>query len=362
MPKLLILALICSSIALLSMCESGGGGSNNPQNANGSGLDDLTDVSSGTADSIDDLVMDTGSSDIHLSGDVSAQPGDIATGEDAASKPAEACTLNSRVGFFEVANWQGYATVAGEVSEGVIPLTVLQPLEQEGGCWLMRRENPFCDPPCGAGQLCDHSSQCIPYPEKKDVGTVTISGLKESVEMTPDPVNNYYDTTVPYPLFDPASPIELIATGGDLEGFSLSATGVVTLEVPDIEWTMKKNEPLALSWVPVVSGAHIYLSINVDQHGNSPVTMFCNFEDNGSAEIPSTLVTKLLEYGVSGFATADIYRRTLDSTNISAGCVELVVFSHVQGLLKVEGHVPCFTNADCPPGETCKVEINTCVQ
>lgn len=342
------------------MCESGGGNSGNQQNS-GSVLDDLTDTTSSGADGVGGVLTDLVLEDFQ-SADVSEGPDDVGSMSEDVSTAPEACPLNSRVGFFEVANWQGYSTVAGEVSEGVIPLTVLQPLEQEGGCWLMRRENPFCDPPCGAGQLCDHSSKCIPYPEKKSVGTVTISGLNEPVEMNPDPVNNYYDTTVPYPLFDPMSPIKLTATGGQLEGFSLSAVGVATLNVPNVEWTMKKNEPLPLVWEPVTSGAHIYLSINVDQHGNSPVTMFCEFDDNGNAEVPSTLVTKLLEYGVSGFATADMYRRTLDSITISTGCVELLVFSHVQGLLQVEGHVPCFIDADCPPGETCKVEINTCVQ
>jgi hypothetical protein len=105
----------------------------------------------------------------------------------------------------------------------------------------------------------------------------------------------------------------------------------------------------------------MYMRVNVDQHGNSPVTMVCDVEDDGQHTIPSGIITNLLEYGVSGFATFDLYRRTVDSTWLEPGCVELRIFSYMQGKLMVEGHVPCFTDMDCSDGEVCKVAINTCV-
>jgi hypothetical protein len=65
--------------------------------------------------------------------------------------------------------------------------------------------------------------------------------------------------------------------------------------------------------------------------------------------------------GVSGFATAHLYRRTVDSTTLSVGCVQLTVSSYVYGKLQVTGHTACNVPPDCPEGETCDVAIQTCV-
>ena len=273
----------------------------------------------------------------------------------------EACPTEKRVGYFEVAHWGFYAAVAGHVTDGVIPLEVLQAKEIDGDCRLMRKENPFCDPPCGAGQLCNHDGTCLQYPENKSVGTVTVEGLLEAVVMEPSITNAYAETDVNMPFFENNAKVSLIAQGADVEGFTLYGYGVEDLVVAASILTLIKGEDLNVTWTASEGKGNIHMRLNVDQHGNSPVTMVCDLPDTGSALLPGVLLKILLEYGVSGFATFDIYRRTVDSVWLGDSCVELRTLSFSPGKVLVEGHVPCFGDNDCPEGETCKVAINTCV-
>ena len=196
------------------------------------------------------------------------------------------------------------------------------------------------------------------------MGQVLIDGLLTEelpFDLKMDPTNNYWDTLVPYPLFEPGSEITLTAAGDTFEGFTLRGIGVEQLEIVDRYWTMEEGADLALSWTPVEGPGEIYITLNIDQHGNSPVTMFCRAEDTGNFSIAATLVDLLLNYGVSGFATANIFRRTVDSVEIEPGCVELLTFSHIRGMLDVAGHTACFSDNDCPDEQICDFLIQTCI-
>ena len=92
------------------------------------------------------------------------------------------CALADRVGGFSVAMEEIYTAFSGSVADGVVPVTVLEQVGGEGDCVLLRRNNPFCDPPCSPGQTCDFDGSCIPYPVNQDVGTVSVSGLAQAVE------------------------------------------------------------------------------------------------------------------------------------------------------------------------------------
>jgi len=66
------------------------------------------------------------------------------------------------------------------------------------------------------------------------------------------------------------------------------------------------------------------------------VTLVCNAEDNGSSTVPAEMVNALMDFGFTDFAKADIYRRTVDSTETTYGCVEFKVMSHREVDLRVE--------------------------
>jgi hypothetical protein len=275
-----------------------------------------------------------------------------------------ACAGDEHVGWFELAQWEdadpsiAFSTVTGVVMDGVIPTTVLFEELSEGDCTLWRKVNPFCDPGCGTDEVCTHDGECAPYPAQLDLGTVTVEGLGGALSMEPDGFANYWDTSVGYPLFEPGARLRVRSDSG----LELRGLGVDSLRVDDPAWQITRGEDLEVSWIPGTAEARITLSFNVDQHGNSPITMRCEVDDLGSATVPAAVLEALLDRGVSGFASGWMRRGSADRTTTEHGCVDLQVYSHRGTELTVEGHIPCSWDGDCPDGWSCDLETNTCVE
>lgn len=308
----------------------------------------------------------TGEPEPEPAADTTGDPEPDVAGEPEPEVLADACPLNSRVGSLQVSHNEFYSAVVAEVKDGVIPLTVLQPVTELEGCHLLQKVNPFCDPTCGGGEVCDHDGTCIPHPINIPVGTVTMTGLLGGdLEMEPNFANYYQGEGVPFPLFEAGASITASASGeGPVPAFALEGVGVpdLTLEEGKI-FEMADGVDLSVTWDVAESAGpwRIWFSLNVDQHGNSPVTLFCEVEDDGEHTVPGSMISEMLSYGISGFATMDLYRRTVDSLEIPSGCVELQVFAFAMGKLEVAGHTACNIDPDCPDGQVCQVEINTCV-
>ena len=276
-----------------------------------------------------------------------------------------ACALEDKVGGFWVQHELTYSVVSGEVRDGTVPSTILEQVSAEGDCRLMRTNNPFCDPACQPDQTCDFDGECIPYPMTIDVGTVKVDGLKKEVQMDPPGSGLpavYYDTQMPHPGFDEGADIRLVVAGNEIDGFTMYGEGVAPIVIPDEPWLVSEGKPMDVTWT-AGSGeqARIFLRFNIDQHGTTPVSVWCELEDSGSYAVPSSVMDALIAYGVTGFPSGNIYRRSLDSIETSAGCVEFEVSSRVTGVLNVEGHIPCDGPEDCPKGMECDLEIGTCV-
>lgn len=240
------------------------------------------------------------------------------------------CDPSVRLGKFELANEQGYNAISGSVTGEVVPGGVMVEILSSESCRVYRQDNPFCDPPCLAGNICGQDGSCFAYPENQNVGTVFVTGLFEPVEMTPTQTGNrYFDTSLPDPAYVSGDPIELVASGGDLEGFHLFGVGVDPLQLIDAYWAVSPGTPIEINWHPGgQEAASIYISISVDQHGLSPGLIVCEAPDTGSLTIPSQIVDSLIELGVSGFPSGNIYRQTVDSAQLKQGCVEFAVYSH----------------------------------
>ena len=324
---------------------------------NGAGDDDDTSSDDDTGDDDSTADDDTGDDDT----------GDDDTGDDDTEPPVlrGACELAEKVGAFVVQHEPEYTAVSGEVRDGVVPIAVLENVMEQGGCRLLRRNNPFCDPPCDPGETCDLHGQCIPYPASVDVGTVTITGLNKEVVMEPPGDGlpaSYYDTQMPHPGFDPGAAVRLDASGNEIAGFTMYGEGFAPLESADETWIVRPDEPLVVNWtVEAGDQVTILLRFNIDQHGTTPVEIWCDVEDSGTASIPSEVMNGLIAYGVSGFPSGDAYRRSLDSVDTEAGCVEFEISSHVHGDLAVEGHIPCDSPDDCPEGMECDIPTGTCI-
>jgi hypothetical protein len=302
-------------------------------------------------DLVDSATRDSGASDTADSG---LDPATVPLGG--------ACPLATRFGGFEVAMNEGYSTVGGAVADGVVPIAVLTEAAREGECVLLRRENPFCDPACDAGETCDFDGTCVPYPTNQDLGVVTLDGLAEPLALSPvAPGNTYFDTTLPHPVVAPDAAVALSAEGGPFGPFDLHGVGPEPLVVTTLDWVIGAG-PLALAWdAPVGLGrSRVQLRLTVDQHGLTPLTLVCDLSDTGAAEVPESLMNELLISGVSGYPNGLLSRQTIDSTPVGAGCADLAVRYDVLPTVSVEGHTPCDGHDDCPFGQHCNFALETC--
>lgn len=282
------------------------------------------------------------------------------------------CDLADKWGSFLVATYDIFSIVDGKVASGVVPITVTEDVTDPGytgtECKLLRRNNPFCSPQCNPDETCDFDGNCIPFPQNQDVGTVTIGGLEKEVIMEPlQPGNNYFDTQMPHPGFLPGELIEL-QTGecGVYDPITLHGVGVETLVLTDTNWTVFDGQDLPFSWnAPTIAlnpGQHVQVRLNIDQHGNTPVQLFCEFPDTGSAALPSILIDQLMNFGVTGFPNATVTRRTVDKATLSSGgCADLVVSSPADPNVLVDGYIPCIPGGNtCPTGMTCNDITGLC--
>lgn len=268
---------------------------------------------------------------------------------------------SDRIGSFEIAHWEFFSTITGNVANGVLPAAVLDAREAGVDCQMFERSYPFCDPSCEAGYVCTDEGDCIPYPTNQSVGEVAIQGSLKPLVMTPDTSMRYWDTQIPFPYFVAGEPLLLTASGDVFPGFELRSFGVEPLAFASTDWVIVPGEDLVIDWTPSAFNNRVVFDLNVDQHGVSPVSMICDTEDDGQLVIEASLLDTLLMYGVSGFATATARRQVADSVQLDAGCVEMLTYEHVAGDLTVEGHTACYSDRDCPEGQRCEVMINTCV-
>ena len=337
------------------------------------GTDADVDHSETDADADADTDSDT-DTDADTDADTDTHSGTVITVPEPVGDPAtiplhDACALDVKYGSFVVDVYPTYSIVAGSVAEGVVPNTILEQVDQQGDCRLLRRNNPFCDPGCNPDQVCDFDGVCKPYPLNQDVGTVTVGGLVEDAIMTPlEPGATYFDRDAPHPAVEPGNLVELRTwntTFGD--DIVLHGVGVSPLSLgADYTWIIFDNQPLHITWNGVGDSlqSRVELRLNIDQHGTTPVTMVCDLPDTGSADLPARLLHTLVNYGVTGFPSATVVRRTIDSTSMADGCVEFEVGSPAAcdgsppncPTIRVNGFVPCTGSGlpnDCPRGQTC---------
>lgn len=352
----------CSLALLVTLpgCKSdepaAGDSSSDDTSAGPSSGNDTTDA--GSVDSTDDTAPGT-------SGDTSSGTGtdpDSSSGDTGEVVLNGACPLETKVGQFALLREPSYTTFSGAVADGVVPISVLENVGEGGGCTLLRRNNPFCDPTCGPNTTCDFDGNCIPYPANHDVGSVTIDGLLEPVMVDPVmPTYEYFDTQLVHPAWDLSAAITLSAPGGDYEAFELHGSGVAMIEPAGEELVLDETQDLEITWIPSDRAGRVRVELNIDQHGLTPVELFCESEDTGMLTVPMDFIAEFVSFGVTGFPSANYFLETVDSIELAPGCVEFAVRSHATGGLSVVGHTPCDKQEDCPEGQTCDLKIQTCM-
>ncbi len=273
------------------------------------------------------------------------------------------CDMAYDFGGFEVVAVTGTTEVAGAVANGVVPERVLEVTASEGDCRVLRRNNPYCEPACEPGYACDFEGACIEYPANQDLGTVTVGGLLQAVTMTATfPGNTYFDTTLPHPAFEAGEVVYLDMPGGSYGPATFFGVGVEPLdEAP--EWSIDPDADLVVAWTAPVSAvvrSTVVAEVSIDQHGITPSVLRCEFADDGEGTVPRALLWSLVGAGVTGFPAGSLSRRTADALGAGEGCMDFVVSWTASATVSVLGHTPCVSTDDCPAGEVCNLELQTC--
>lgn len=306
--------------------------------------------------------------DTSLAGGGSAAGGDESGGTGGAGPVEELeyspCALGTAIGVFRIQLEEEFTGVSGTVRSGVVPGDVPELVMESAECRLLTDRNLFCDPPCGASKTCDTDGECIDYPTSQDVGTVTIDGLKIPLSIMPSATGFYTNPAqppLPHPGFDAGAAIALSAEGGVLEPFDLRGQGVSTIALENAPLSVSSGQGLTVEWSAgtVAEAQRVFLRLEFNRHGGTPTWIECDAPDTGSYTIPEPLVSELLELEVSGWPMLTATRRTVDSAELAAGCVELQVTASVADFVEVEGVVSCDDAHPCPNDEVCQVNL-TC--
>ncbi len=257
-----------------------------------------------------------------------------------------------------------FTSVAGEVFDGPSPATLVWKKEKESGdCQLLVPQVPFCDPGCGGSAVCVADGVCQNYPSAKDVGTVVVKGLGEDLSMKA--IAGTYQTSVdsPYPAAAEGKQVSVATTDGVFGAFQISTLMVAPVVLPSTTLELTHDAALTLAWHAPGGSAKSRMAIKVDisHHGGSKGEILCDVPDNGTLEIPATLVSALIDLGVAGFPGVTFTRSTSSSTRIAPGTVTLQALSAVTANLTVAGVTSCSTDADCATGKTCQSD-ETCMK
>lgn len=258
-------------------------------------------------------------------------------GGDWSENYGKACLLSEKIGEFRILidDGNGFSWIQGHVSDAVEAQAEFTDGDQEGGCILKMPVNPFCNPPCDPGTVCNKDSECMPEPDRVDVGTVSFTGLSVPVVIQPDWNFGYSKFDFTGDAYATGAQIELVAEGGDLEGFTLQGAGVDRLEVPFTELDMGSGLPLTIEWTPSDGPGVVFVEIDMTQHGITPVNLYCEVEDTGSLTVSANLMTQVIGSWMEGIPILNLYRHTIDSVDLSLGCVEFEVFHEIRTPLNI---------------------------
>jgi len=278
------------------------------------------------------------------------------------------CADAMHVGAFELAvvapvgTVAGYAQLIGTVQDKPDPTKIWQAQATEGECRLML--GPTCNASCTLPNVCDGDT-CVPGPTIKTVGTVTITGLNAALSAMPNSKMNYYApaSAAGFPPFTADADVRLTASGGDLAGFSLRGRGFPVVESPSTSLPFEMGHPFIATWTPPPApvSTRIFVKIDIAVHGSLQAQIQCDVPDTGSITVPASMVDALMAKGTSGFPTAYLIRRTVDSATVGTGCVDFAITSTFNGTtgiqLAIPGVTSCNKDSECGGGKTCGIDL-----
>jgi hypothetical protein len=279
---------------------------------------------------------------------------------------------NAIVGSFNVSLVEAMGTtpaqtkVIGVVRDGPQPdAVVFVKGATDGSCALYTPHVPFCGTPCGGSAACVADDKCQAYPMAKDVGTVTLSGVASSTGAAMFSLTsvggNYSPVgiTPSYPPFDEGDDVSVSASGGVYTPFTIHAKGMAPLVLASDTYNLQRGQPLTITWTAAgaSAGSTIHVKLDVSHHGGTKGQILCDGADAGSLTISGTLVTMLMDLGVSGYPSIIVTRSSVGTATIPPGQVRLLLSEDVERYVQIPGLMSCQSDTDCPTGKTCQKDL-----
>jgi hypothetical protein len=254
---------------------------------------------------------------------------------------------------------EGRANIIGKVFAGAYPSTkIWNHADESGDCVLEIPRVPFCNPACGS-DACVADGVCQAYPAVKQVGDVVVTGLNAldgSTSFTLIEVNGTYQkppaVELAWPIFEEGGAVRFDAAGGDFTPFSLEAKGIAPLVVTSGNLALDPEASLDLTWEPASDpeDSIVHVQLDISHHGGTKGHIQCETADDGSLSIAAPLISQLIDLGVAGFPTILLSRRSVGSALVSAGRVDLTIYSNQELAVEVPGLVSCTDNSQCESG------------
>lgn len=199
---------------------------------------------------------------------------------------------------FDLFHGSAFARVGATVRQSP-ELALHEVVLEEGECRSLRAAPGFCDPPCDGDQQCTIDGECRPYPLLVSGGTLTLTGLGDTIEIEPEdfsPGTYVGPAGLPAALFDADDVVGARLSGADFPRTSLAARGVAAM---DTELTGSGVELLGgqdaqITWTPGPDPeACVQLVLNgFNQTHGAPLSdlIRCESPDDGSLVVPAALV------------------------------------------------------------------------
>jgi hypothetical protein len=189
---------------------------------------------------------------------------------------------------------------------------IYQERTRSGSCRQLAAEPGFCTEPCEG--YCLGSGECVPWPARLSVGTLTMTGtgLAQPVIIEPTP-EALYSAYVQQPLIQSGSQIIASAPGAELGVFELAVPGPQPLVVSKRDQlALEAGKPLTIEWIPSSDPAARIRLWLISDYGHGPVhpaVIHCDAPDTGLITIPADWVDWLRD--PSHWACGDCFESTM---------------------------------------------------
>jgi hypothetical protein len=249
--------------------------------------------------------------------------------------PPVTCDRSNTLGKFRIITSQSGGSFVGKYLAGPDP-RVPMPILVDGPCTLYKYVAPDdCPLACTETTFCQSDGSCLGFPERLDVGTLSLIGVNPAFDASPDDKGLYYSLGEFVDWLPPDVKATLSAAGGSgIPPFELSARGIEPLPANKVTFQVSKGDAFSVYWEPAKSPSEVMVMVHLDIDYHALVSPYveCVAPDaQGKIVVPATIMEKLYGLGYSGLSTYPeldrLVRFTRNEKVVGSGCAELSVVS-----------------------------------